>query len=364
MRIIEFFRTFRGNPNKMISAIVAFTLILTASCTKIDDDPKPDFPDTIGKGFFVINQGNFTAGNASLSFFNYDSAKLQNNFFYSMNDVPLGDVGQSVYVWNDNAYIVVNNSGTIWSMDAKTGLIKANLKELHSPRYIQVVDAGKAYVSDMSFTGLTVFNPTTLESLGTINTGKTTENLLVYKEKLFATNWTNYGQDYENNTIQVIDTRFDRLTDSIVVGIEPNSMVLDKHERLWVLCSGGFMEEEFPALYCINPNSLQIEKRFEFPSKSMAPEALAINNTADTLYFINWDLYQMPVNSDALPETAWVHSDNHSFYHIAVDPNNGMILVTDVGNYVEEGHIHRYRYDGTLIDSYTSGILPAHIEFN
>ncbi|MCK9449086.1 MAG: hypothetical protein M0Q41_08930 [Bacteroidales bacterium] len=360
----SFFRL-SHNHKLIFFSLLSVLVLISASCSKPDNDlPEPIKPEYIGKGFFVLNQGNFTAGNSSLSFYNYDSARMINNFFYQKNDLPLGDVGHSVSIWNDYAFIVVNNSSTIWSMNATTGKVVAKLSGLYSPRYIQVIDAEKAYVSDFNYTGVTVINPSNLQILGNINTGKTTENLLLYDTKVFTTNWTNYNQTTENNTVQVIDARFDKVSDSIVVAKEPNSMVLDKNERLWVLCSGGFMEEEYPALFRINPKTLSIEKRFNFPSKSMAPEALTINNTADTLYFINYHIYQMALTDDQLPDTPWVESNGNSFYRVAVDPNNNMILVSDVGNYMENGYVFRYKYDGMLVDSIGAGIIPAFFAFN
>lgn len=96
----------------------------------------------------------------------------------------------------------------------------------------------------------------------------------------------------------------------------------------------------------------------------MAPEALTINNTADTLYFINYHIYQMALTDDQLPDTPWVESNGNSFYRVAVDPNNNMILVSDVGNYMENGYVFRYKYDGMLVDSIGAGIIPAFFAFN
>ena len=44
----------------------------------------------------------------------------------------------------------------------------------------------------------------------------------------------------------------DEVIDSIEVGIEPESMVIDKNNMLWVLCNGGWMRENFAELDGIN----------------------------------------------------------------------------------------------------------------
>ena len=69
-------------------------------------------------GVFIIHEGNFQGGNASLSFLNYFTGIMSNGVFSSANnDVPLGDVGQSMEVHNGKGFIVVNNSGKIEVVD-------------------------------------------------------------------------------------------------------------------------------------------------------------------------------------------------------------------------------------------------------
>ena len=94
-------------------------MVSITSCKKSQDDNGPK-QTTLGKGFFVINEGNFTVGNASLSFYNYDSAKMTNNLFYKVNGVPLGDVATSMSFHRNLAFIVVNNSGLIYIIDRNT----------------------------------------------------------------------------------------------------------------------------------------------------------------------------------------------------------------------------------------------------
>lgn len=348
-----------------IQTIFAISIVLMfTACNKGIDTPSVVFPEQLGKGFYVVNQGNFTVGNASLSFYRYDSAKMISNIFFERNGIPLGDVAQSMTFWRTYAFIVVNNSGTIWAINAGTGKVVAKLGGLSSPRYMQIIDAEKAYVSDLYSKGVTVVNPSTLAPLGNIPTGKSTEQLLLFNYKVFATNWSQYNQTTLNNTVQVIDAVLDRLTDSIVVAREPNSMVLDKNNKLWVLCSGGFMNEEIPALFRIDAASHQIEKRYNFPSLQMSPEQLRINKGGDTLYFLNQGVFRMPVSSAGLPDQPFIAHGNRNFYALFLEHSTGRVHVTDAKNYMQSGYVFRYRTDGILIDSLRAGVIPGFIGFN
>jgi DNA-binding beta-propeller fold protein YncE len=348
---------------KFIYYILTIVLI-TGACTKLDNDtPDPLPPGQLGNGFYVLNQGNFTSGNASLSFFSEDSAKMINNIFFKLNNAPLGDVAQSITLWRDEAYIVVNNSAYIYVIDSKTGLFKRKLAELQSPRFIQIIDADKAYISDFQLKGLMVFNPMNMQPLGVIETGKTTEAMAMVDYEVFATNWSSYNQTSTNNTVQVIDAIHDKLVDSIVVAKEPNSLVVDKHKKLWVLCSGGFMNEEIPALIRIDPASRTIEKRFNFPVLQSSPEQLRINKSGDQLYFLNGDVYAMHIDEEQLPSDPKINASGRNFFTLAVHPEDQTIIVTDAGNYVQNGWVFRFASDGMLIDSAQAGIIPGFIGF-
>lgn len=343
--------------------LVIFVLGLFG-CAKTDPSVYPPLPAALGDGFFVLNQGNFTSGNASLSFYQEESGVMTNNLFYKLNQAPLGDVAQSMCFYDDLAFIVVNNSGHIYAIDAHTGLFKRKIAQLKSPRNMLVIDATKAYVSDFQEKGVFVFHPQTMQPLGLIQTGKSTEAMVKIDNEVFVTNWSNYNQTKTNNTVQVIDATLDQLVDSIVVAKEPNSMVVDHEGDLWVLCSGGYLNEEIPALFEIDASSRLIKRRFNFPHAQMSPEQLIINGTADTLYFLNRDIYRMSVNAGALPEIPFILAENRNFFTIAVHPQRSIVLATDAINYVQNGYIFRFQPNGMLIDSIKVGIIPGFIGFN
>ena len=72
---------------------------------------------SFANGTFVLHEGNFQGGNASLSFLNNFTGIMSNGVFTAVNSIPLGDVGQSMTIWDDKGYIVVNNSGKIEVVD-------------------------------------------------------------------------------------------------------------------------------------------------------------------------------------------------------------------------------------------------------
>ena len=358
---------------KTLFNILILGVILTfVSCG--GDDPQPE-DKNIAKGLFILNEGTFTYANSSLTFYDPIADTVENNLFYRVNLAPLGDVANSMAIDENGMYIVVNNSKYIYKVDEKTLKYEAKLDGMTSPRHIMLIDENKAYLSDQESTGLWIFNPTTMQKTGFVETGNTTEKMVRVGNEVVVTNWSNYYQPgTSNSTIQFVSVETDQLVDEMTVTAEPHSIVLDKNNNIWVLCSGGYMPPCEPALFCIDPATRQIVKRFDF-AEGDYPSSMAIDKSGENLYILNGgfgtlDLYKMSVDADALPVTALVNSqqstDNSpkTFSTVAVSPENGDIYLTDVKNYVQNGDVLRYDNNGNFISKFEAGIIPGAMMFN
>jgi YVTN family beta-propeller protein len=309
------------------------------------------------KGIYVVNEGNFNAGNGSLSFFSFDSLKINNDLFSSINSRPLGDVPFSASVADDRIYIVVNNSGKIEVADANTLKSVTTVTGLNSPRNVLFVSSLKAYVTSIWSEDLSVVNLISNTVSGSIKLRRSSEAILKYGEKAYISCWVSGSE------IMVVNTTTDEVTDSISVGHEPESMVIDKNNRLWVLCSGGYTGEYFPELICINTTSDSIEKRLQFPTKSQYPSTLRINNTRDTLYYIDNGIWMMPVVSATIPAEPLVPSSGRSFYKLGIGEIRNEIYATNVLDYQQRGYLLRISMNGTIIDSVRTDIIPGELCF-
>lgn len=348
---------------KKISLLILVLMVIFVSCSK-NEEESISLNNELGKGFFILNEGGFTYANSSLSFYSEDSSKITNNLFHKVNGSPLGDVAQNITIWENRMFFVINNSGYIYKVDAKTVEFQDQISGLLSPREMLILSEQKAYVSDLYSKGINIINPTTMEHLSFLETNKSTENLVQIENEVFVSNWSEYGQTSPNNTIQIIDTESDQLVDSIIVTKEPNSMVLDKNEHLWVLCSGGYMGEEIASLIQIDPVNRQIIKKMDFADITMSPSRLVSNKNADSLYYINTDIFALSIEANELPTEPIIRSDHHMFYNIAIHPENSSIILTDPLDYVQNGYLFRYKANGTIIDSIQVGIIPSTIKFN
>lgn len=339
-----------------------FVLVFTLSCE--EEIPLKNFHER--EGVFILNEGNYTYGNSSLSFYNPETKQVLNQIFRNTNGFPVGDVLQSMTIMDSTAFLVVNNSGKILTMNTNTFKHQGTITGLVSPREMLILSPSKAYVSDLYAGSITIVNPSSRKTTGNITLRKGSESLLQYNHYVFAGNWS------KQNTIQRIDVSQDALIDSLTVVRQPNSMVLDIQEKLWVLSDGG--PAGYPGgkvracLTKIDPSTFTIEKEYHFPDLNSAPSRLCLNSSKDTLYFLNgsWEgsvsnsgVYRMAVNAAGLPQEPWIPENGRLFYALGVDPKNGDVYVSDAIDYLQPGWVLRFNKQAVRMDSFKTDIIPS-----
>jgi DNA-binding beta-propeller fold protein YncE len=343
-----------------------------ASCSKDPirerpvDPPVP--PDSVSykSGCFVINEGNYNWANASVTFINLKTGDVQQDIFGSANQRSLGDVAQSMTVFNGRGYIVVNNSNKIEVVSLDDFKTIKTIQGFSSPRYFEVVDSTKAYVTNL-FGNISIVDLNSLEVTGTIETTDWTEGMVRYQQYVFI---TSIGKFSESTAVRkakvfIINTKQDKIVDSIMTGKEPMGIVIDKKEKIWVLCTGGWDAFEPPALLRVNPDLREVEKAFIFDGNTGVPSRLCINPGKDTLYFLKDGIFRMPVASGTLPSQAFIPSEGKLFYGLDVDPYTGDLWTTNAVDYVQNGWVYQYNAAaGTLLKSYKAGRIPGSFAFS
>lgn len=316
-----------------------------------------DIPGSFKPGVFIINEGNFGWGNGSISFFDFTKSKVYNHLFQKANDRVLGDVPQSIFIMDSLGFIVVNNSGKIEVVNMEDFRSINTINGFTSPRCFLPVSESIAYVSDLYGGSITQVRLDDYTITKTIETGMSTEQMIKIGDEVFVANWAG------GNKILVIDIVEGKMVDTIDVIMEPNSMVLDKHQKLWVLCSGGFSNKEMPGIIRIDPVTREKEKTFRFNVLESSPSHLCINGSGDTLYYLNNGIFQMPVTETEIPSEPLVQNGK-LFYSIGIDPENGIIYAADAIDYQQKGKVFRYMPEGALKDSFDVDIIPGSFVFN
>lgn len=339
------------------------TLIITLchSCMEWEYGLEENF-STSDSGLFIMNEGNFQYGNATLSYYNPTTKSIDNEIFYRANGMKLGDVAQSMTIHDSLGWVVVNNSHVVFAIDLNTFKEVGRITNLTSPRYIHFISDEKAYITQIWDNRIFIVNPKRFEITGhiacpgmTMETGST-EQMVQYGKYVYVNCWS-----YQNRILK-IDTETDRVVDELEVGVQPTSLVIDYNNKLWTVTDGGYSGSpygyEVPSLYKIDAETFTIEAQFEF-RKGDSPSEIQINRDKNRLYWINNDIWDMSVNAKQLPYKPLIEEQQTIYYGLTVDPYNGEIYVADAIDYQQQGKIYRYSTTGELIDEFYVGIIPG-----
>ncbi len=336
--------------------------LLAVGCQK--EEIGPQYTEEAGgervvtgeKVLYVVNEGNFQSGNASITRILPQSGERSSRIFEKWTGRPLGDVGQSIQLFDEKFFIVVNNSGKIEVVGAGPQREDiGTIDGLKSPRYFLGLNPQKAYVTDLYADRIHIVNPSNLEVTGGIPTDGWCEAIHKKNGKVFVTNM-------DHGRLDLIDPLKDELVDSLELTEQPNSIVEDANGKLWVLCDGGF-EEEKPALYRIDPQSFQVEKQFTFSDITLSPGNLDLSPDRKTLYYLQKGVRSMDIQASSLPTNKLVEEGQGQFYKLEVMGEQGRIYVTDAKDYVQKGALYIFRKDGTPVDTFETGIIPNDLHF-
>ncbi len=336
-------------------------IIISTSCTKDEDTSKKG---AFSNGIFIVNEGPFQTGTGTITFYNPDSNLVKQDIFEAVNGRPLGNIAQSMTIYNGKGYIVVNNAGKIEVVDLATFKSEATITNLINPSRFLVIDAKKAYVSDW-IGHIAVVDLSTNTVGRTIPAGNGPDEMLKSGNYVYVANSGGFSVD---STVTIIDFTSDKVIKTIKVGDVPSGLVADGNGRIWVLCKGkGFSGwpqagDTQGKLIRIDPNTLAVDYTYTFTTSDIHPEKLVINKQKSMLYFLyNSGVYSFNITlENASPELF----KSRSFYSLGYENRTGYLYGTDPKNYVSNGIVLRFKAsDGSVVDSIQAGIIPRGFAF-
>lgn len=339
-------------------------ICLFISCVK--DKPNPDavsLPNTTHRGFLIGNEGAYGNNNAELSFLDLETNTIHNQLFHLANGRELGDVLQSISLIDGKYYLCINGSNIVWVIDPFSFHAITRIEGVQSPRYICAVGPHKAYVSSLYFPRLYVIDlEKQLLTKTIVLNHNNTENLLLYKDKVYVANW-----DTSSSVVYVVNPLLDSVQKQILLpGRASHDLVMDKENRLWIL-SGNAYKNTSATLSCYAPDTDSLQQVFYFDA-DMDPIRLSTNPERDTLYFLHADfqastakggLYKMGIHATSLPLSPFIAAfPNTYFWAMGMDPQSHDVFLADPKGFTQQGTIYQFTQSGILKQSFQTGIGP------
>jgi hypothetical protein len=92
---------------------------------------------------------------------------------------------------------------------------------------------------------------------------------------------------------------------------------------------------------------------------NISPTDIGIDATRSTIYILNKHIWALEYTSDKIPSAPIVDAEGRLLYALGIDPITRDIYCSDAIDYIQSGVIYRYNNSGTLLDSFTAGIIPG-----
>lgn len=343
---------------RRITLLCAFaTLLGLVSC---DTKPKVNdeivLPPPVEGSIMMINEGNFQFGNASLTVYDFNKDIIYPDVFEKTNGRKLGDVFQSVTVGNGSAYLVVNNSQKIEVVNPENYQSIATITGFRSPRYMLIVNANKAYVSEYYCNQIRIVDLHTNTIIDSIRMDGWMDEMVLLNNKVYVTN-------AKKSYILGIDISSDSITDTIKGAYGSIGIQVDANNKLWVLCNGDLSRSIHPVLQRINPALNTVEQSFPLNFSEVDVSRLRINSSKTKLYWLCKNVFSMGIDDQAVSTKPFIQAANQNFYGLGVDPKTNEVYVSDAKDFVQQSVINRYRSNGTFVGDFKAGLITGGFYF-
>jgi hypothetical protein len=343
---------------------LAILVLFLVSCNKTDDNnPAGNWSNSV----FIVNEGPFQNGTGTIMAYDRTSGQVSADLFEAVNGRPLGNIVQSMAVYRDKAWIVVNNSSKICVVDLETFHLIYIIEDAQFPRYV-VFKGDTAFISSWD-SGIVMIDAEHFYNLGEFAVGHGPDEMVIAGDFIFTV-CTGGWEVWNKVTFANINDQ-NQIWD-ITVADRPCSILKDKYNKLWVLCSGkgynGFPDPDTDtpgALFCIDPVTKQIISQLQFPTSDFHPDQLIINENGTDLYYALPDgVYTLSVDNPELASTPFIPSSK-MFYGLGFDPVSDMVYASDPLDYTQNGYVYRFNSShGSPVDTIMAGVAPNGFWFN
>jgi len=336
---------------------------LWISCKEEEPIPVGEF----AKGVLVVNEGNFTDGDGSLSFYHTSTGEAEQKVYEKVNTTPLGGLIQSVYTYEGKTYVIDNVGARIEVLEAETLKSLGTISDgLTSPRYMTVAN-GKGYVTDWGNAwgdpyvapSVSVIDLESMSVISNIAVNAGAEEIVVSAEMV-------YVSCRFSNVVAVIDPATDTISENIETPAGPQSLMVDNEGDIWSLTNNTIYDASWNViggeynLVEIDITSNVISKTI---SLSESSSGMDYNTAKDIIYVLNNSgVYEISQTTTSFPTEALISAPY--MYGIGYNSTDDMIYLANTNAFQGNGTIVRYNStSGVEVDNFSSGRGPNGFEF-
>ena len=361
---------------KLLSwAFIAFTLLAT-SCSKDDSEPVPQ----LMKDFtaVIVNQGNWSERNGSISLYNENSNEVRNLAFSQANsNRPLSALVQSFVRNREVGLVICNNPSKIEVVSTENfEALRAPLEgtNVENPRY-GVVIGSYAYITcwgsstavigqypgttydiysyDQSY--LIKVDLNTLEIVKTIPCGSDAEGIVASNNRLFVANTKGV------RVINIATEQEEAYIQHASLGSFAKQLAVDTNGKVWYSVAGA-------GLGVIDPLNLTLESEIAMPNiegsiaTSLYKDKLyIILSTTENYLPVKAEIVAVDVNTKMASLTPLY--SGKQLVGIKASPRSGYIYTAEIWNYSTNSTMKVINEAGNVVQEQVMGVATSEFAF-
>lgn len=326
------------------------TTALTVSLIGCDLLGSNEETSTLTTGVFVANQGQFGAGNGTVSVYDPASDSVAPN---AIDD--LGTIIQSLTLRDNRLYIAANSGARIDIFDAETQTQQRQITGFSGPRYLAVTDDETAYVTDQSFGGpsyVRVLDASEGAITDSVEVPGSPEGITLTKSHVYAA----LGAFGDTTLVAAID-RASRNLETIDVGCRPRYAVADRQDEVFVLCGNT------PEAVILNGETGVEQSRVSLPDTAettfgVGQTASFSDETQELHVATDTGILRIDTAQNTLTTTLDVQNAG-SIGAVFYDANRQELYVARIPSFTERGSVTIHDRDGTQTNSFRVGVAPV-----
>lgn len=333
---------------------ILFGSLLLMGCSKNEtNNSNRDFSE----GFFILNEGTFNFGNASLDFYQTNKDSLLNDVYRRVNEVGLGDVAQSMIRTDKYLILVVNNSQKIEILDIKTLKRVRTINGFDSPRYIYMIDSVRALVTELYSKKIHIVH---IEK-GVIDQSKDAfgwgEKMIAVQNNIWIQIKKHPSEPQGKKGFVVYYPSTGAFT-NIEYNDEPLSHLFAQN-YLWILAKKDDSSSRLIAHNPVTMDLLTPEIKF---NKTASPRYMIYGENQFLYFYEANKIWKVDISNPAVSFAAVAFIDlSHlqNVYNLQFYKQH--IYVFDAKNYTQKGIVEQYDLSGNKIKTIQAGIIPHEI---
>ncbi|MBN2279035.1 MAG: hypothetical protein JXQ65_00480 [Candidatus Marinimicrobia bacterium] len=305
---------------------------------------------------FILCEGNFTSSEASLWL--YDGKETHGPVYWDLTANPLGSVGQSMTIDNDNLYILVNASNEIKVLGVDTQDDHGTISlPAASPRYL-VVWHNYGYVSCWGAMGIIKFNLNNYSIEDTIAIGALPEYMVLDGDMLYVSITMNAMWGSDNRVIGYDLSETNPVgVDTFEVISNPGMMLLDGNE-LWV--SSTYYDDAwqtYAGMSKIDLNTKSVIKKEYGLTSNFSTDLLKIDSDIYTTY--NDGIVKLDADLNMITSDKIGYLSKKVYCVVEKDE----MIYFGTTDYVAPDTVYVLNKEGEIKDEMKVGALPGDIIF-